>query len=583
MRKLLARDSLLVLDLTLPQLSDKMMGSVFLWDNVRMDGVIMSLEPMLDEEDLTLEEVENRVNAGAVDMSDVAAMFSGGLYFGYDSPEEAVQDCHATSQLEAYCRMMAGENVFISGPAGSGKSSIIKPFISTVEKMYPHIVIAKTGTTGVSALNVNGVTIHSFAGLMSSSFRGMGAMNLAMVDVLIIDEISMLPAYMFDRLNDYAQKARNSKLPFGGIQLILLGDFMQLPPVSSRDEEGSSDYPIVSKAWKNGNIRNLYMDKVHRATDPKLQKVLFEISRGKVSSESMSLLKSRMGENLKDPQKVYTTMFSRNKNIDAYNNKKLEELGNKIFSFDTKEGDNGFSPRQYLNPEDLKTVEKFMSQHRLVEPFRVSVGATVIFTSNTMQAPNGTVARVVSVNPDSIDVVDNKGTRLNVVRVVSVASKKVTSTVTDPKTGKKRTFRDEVELARFYQFPLRLGFAISVHKSQGQTYDGVVIDLRDVFMPGLGYVALSRVRALDDLVITGFKNLAVKVSERSLMISRFVKRDSLKNREEFVDKMSWYVSLMTDEEALNEVWEEKESRASRLNSHRTETIFSWPKFVGTSN
>ena len=450
-------------------------------------------------------------------------------FIGYDSIEEASKDCIASSQVEVMCRLLNRENLFISGPAGSGKTTIIKRFISMIDAVYNgNFNIAVTASTGLAASLIEGRTIHSWSGLGiydgvfdPKKIRQEDNINMykawdsiKYVDVLIIDEISMLHAYYLDNLDTLFKLVRNNDDPFGGVQVVFLGDFMQLPPVPPREpKEGANyDYAITSEAWKDADIHYCYMDKIHRAEDEDLKHLLKTIESSKVDEKSRATIYKCL-ENIRNPDKSYTTLFTTNKNVDKFNQERLDENSNPSVIYRAKK-----------NEGLAKNVERMMKSRNIPETIELKVGATVIITSNiydssmgtkTLLAANGSVGKVISLSPMLVVVRLNNGKHVSVHYTSNVETKKVSTVLPN---GKNIEI-DEIQ-ADVSQIPLKLGYAITVHKSQGQTFDGVEVDLSNCFTPGLGYVALSRVRSSDNLIITNFTEKSLEVNSSGKSVGR---------------------------------------------------------------
>lgn len=489
-------------------------------------------------------------------------------YIGYDSIEDALKEYKCTTQAEVLARLFSRENVFISGPAGSGKTTIVNRFIETIDAEYNgKFNIAVTASTGIAASLIGGQTIHSWAGLGidTAPFNSKKLPNqfwsrrdaLKYADVLIIDEISMLPAWLFEKLDATLKYARRNQKPFGGIQLVLLGDFLQLPPVSGRDDSDlNTDYAIKSESWKSADIRYCYMDKTHRATDPKLKYLLHKISTDAVDEKTEQLTHSRVGGySMKDPKKTYTTLFTTNKNVDTYNKAELDKNPNRLVKL------------RGITSGTAKNIEKLYKTNNILEEIELKVGATVMLTSNTRNEQSGILYANGSIGVIETFLGETPRVRFNDGTVVTIERKmyELTEKKKGPKLkGDSEDYFYEAPLASIKQFPLRLGYAITVHKSQGQTFDGVVVDLSKCFTPGLGYVALSRVRSLDDLVILDINEKAFEIDQRSKQITRFVKRRGLASREEFIEKMDEYEMLLSTSLGRAIFWDVSDSGQERM-------------------
>jgi len=484
-------------------------------------------------------------------------------YIGYENLDQALEEYKLNSQAEVLARLINRENVFISGPAGSGKTTIINRFQDIIDaQFHGKFEIALTASTGIAATLLGGVTIHSWAGLgidqevfdprNVSGQLAARRTQMRTTDVLVIDEISMLPAYLFTKLDAVLKWARMNDKPFGGIQLILTGDFLQLPPVSRPDDKVDTGYAITTQTWKEAEITCCYMDKTHRATDQNLKYLLAAIASGKAKEipKARDLVKSRSGgRDMMDPEKAYTTLFTTNQNVDKFN---LEELAkNKNIAVTSK-----MEFVKGSKEEIAKAVKKF----GVPAEFTYKVGATVMLTSNMVTAQgdmlaNGSIGVVKSVIHGIPRVHFNSGITISVEKKSYIDSKKLA--YKDPISGKE--VQIEVTVAEVKQLPLRLGYAITVHRSQGQTLDGVICDLSKVFTSGLGYVALSRVRSMDDLIITGWTDRAYNLDPLSRKIANYVKRQALKTREDFIAKREDYEMLLADEYVRIVMWDESES------------------------
>lgn len=491
-------------------------------------------------------------------------------FLGYDSIQEAIDDCHISSQVEVLSRLLNRENVFVSGPAGSGKTTVIKKFISIIDAQFEgRFSVAVTASTGIAATLIDGVTIHSWSGLgiydknynprdkedqdAPKLYRTWDSIKYT--DVLIIDEISMLPAYYLDNIDTLCKYVRRNNKPFGGIQVIFLGDFLQLPPVEPKDkrEDVNYGYSISSEAWKNADIKYCYMDKTHRASDKYLKYLLRKIETQKMDTNAHKIV-SICEKNVRDKDKTYTTLFTTNRNVDAYNLQELDKNPNKKYSLEFI--------RQYGAKDKVEKLKKLRNINDFID---IKVGATVIVTANcytedlsSIDVANGSVGKVLFINPNPesgyITIQLNDGSHKNIYRKSYELVKKENTV----DKNKKVVVVEHVE-AMIEQFPVKLGYAITVHKSQGQTFDGVEVDLSKCFTPGLGYVALSRVKEAKNLIIKNPNDNAFKIDEKSFKIAKFVKKEALQNRKDFINNVSNYELFLTLPYSLAVVWDESEA------------------------
>lgn len=468
-------------------------------------------------------------------------------YLGYASIDEAQNDCKASSQLEVFARLLNRENLFVSGIAGSGKSSIVTPFINYIRSEFPENTVAVVAPTGAAAANIGGSTLHRWAGIIHKGDEVLFTNKTAMseVDVLIIDEISMLPAYLFEGLDKALQVTKRVWKPFGGVQVILMGDFMQLPPVPTEDHD--SRFAMFSRSWKKLNPNYCFIEKARRATDERLHKVLSDITRGKVTDDTRALVESRVNIP-REKDKAYVNLFTTNRKIDSYNAKKLAEIQSPAKEFKAS--------HTVYNRDGKKAVEAELRKLDLGKPLELKVGCPVILTKNTYFGeelyPNGSVGTVEAMEGNLVMVHFNDGTTRPVTYVTSTVTKN--RKVNEKVRGKTKSVNVEEEIGEVSYLPLRLGYATSVHKSQGQTCDGVVADLNNIFTPGLGYVALSRVRNLDDLIISNLSEKVYDVDPASMKITKFVKHAALKSRLDFEANREDYNTLLTNSLARISVW-----------------------------
>lgn len=487
-------------------------------------------------------------------------------FFGTADLNESIAGAKFTSQAEAFARLLNRENVFISGLAGAGKTTVINKFIKYIDAAFDGaFLVSVTASTGVAAtLFENGRTLHSWAGWTPEISekpefdrrditKNTDKVNLMKyTDILIIDEISMIPAHLIVRLDAQLKHIRKSELPFGGIQLVLLGDFLQLPPVKNRHTNPELDmgFCINTEAWENANIKSLFLDRLHRATDTQLKKVIHAIINGKVDYEIEAMLKRRMGgKELEDPNKVYTNLFTTNASVDKYNLEELSKIPSTARTFYTK---------AYGAPDKIKQL---LQNSVTPERLELKVGAVVMLTKNNVGGSpnlvNGTIGKVTgfAMGSNYPIVQFNNGVRTEIGLVETALTEMKSEEVLINGVLKKYAYPNKV--ASIMQIPLKLAWAISVHKSQGQSFAGVSADLSNCFTPGLGYVALTRVSNLDDLVIRGMDKRVYKLDAKSLIASKKTRRDAVLNRRDFLKNMEMYEDMFL-ENSINRMitWDE---------------------------
>jgi len=382
-------------------------------------------------------------------------------------------------QQQALEYILQGKNIFITGGGGTGKTEFIKYYI----KHYKSKTTAVTSTTGTSAILIGGTTMYSYLGIG----LGKGTMrDLAQkvrkkkylrdrwinLQILIIDEISMLSAELFDKLEQVARIVRKNDKPFGGVQLILAGDFCQLPCIDSQN------FCFEAQSWKNTINHIIYLTEILRQSNPIFCKVLSKLRLGKKTGKVKKLINSRIGANLTNSFGIMPTkLFSHNTYVDELNKKAITTLASQ----------NGTEILEYERIEYLKKNRK-IKHFQAPKLLQLTKNCQVMLIHN-LDIPNKLVNGSRGIVTDFID--DKP-----VVRFMN---------------GQKRLIEyhiweleeNNMKLGTVEQLPLKPGYAFSIHKSQGATLDLVQVDLEEVFQPGMGYVALSRVKDLESLSITG--------------------------------------------------------------------------------
>lgn len=395
------------------------------------------------------------------------------------------------TQDQALSILKSGANVFLTGAPGAGKTYVLNRYVGFLEACG--IPVAVTASTGIAATHIHGMTIHSWSGIGIKNFLSArdlddiaanekASKRVRGAKVLVIDEISMLDGRVLDAVDQATRALRRDTSPFGGLQVVLVGDFFQLPPIAKNGE--TARFAFESSAWEALAPICCYLTEQHRQEDQTLLSMLSAIRENTAEEAYFEPLFERVGavlEEVREPTKLYT----HNIDVDRINAEKLSSLATagRVFAM-TGKGNRALREalvRNCLSPEALTLKE----------------GAVVICTKNNFEEGfvNGTLGVVKEFDADSgypvIETLSGK----------TIAIEPMDWTIEE--NGKP--------LASITQIPLRLAWAITVHKSQGMTLDAAVIDLSKTFEFGQGYVALSRVRSLTGLSLIGINGRAFMV------------------------------------------------------------------------
>ncbi len=434
------------------------------------------------------------------------------------------------TQSETLTILKTGKSVFVTGAAGSGKTFVINQYIKYLKSH--NISIGITASTGIAATHMGGVTIHSWSGIgISDSLsdyeieeiceKKYVRTKIEAARVLIIDEVSMLHHFRLDMIDRVLKKIKKNDKPFGGIQVVLCGDFFQLPPIS-RYGEPRSEFIYNANAWKNGRFTVCYLgDNYRQVNDPSLD-ILNEIRSGEVSEQSYELLMTRSvkrnsesgsididmdNKNDDNNECISTLLYTHNIDVDSINSGELKKMG-------------GYESCYEMTSKGKKPLVLSLKKSCLApEQLKLKKGARVICVKNNFEKGyvNGTLGVIVSCGY-GVDPVIQTGSTPDHPQGERITIEKASWAIED---GGKI-------LAEINQYPLRLAWAITVHKSQGMSLDSVEVDLSKSFEPGMGYVALSRVRTLAGLKILGINDTALRVNPLVLEYDRHLKDLSAK-------------------------------------------------------
>ncbi len=453
-------------------------------------------------------------------------------------------------QSEALDILKLGRNVFLTGPAGSGKTYVLNEYIQYLKS---HAVdVAVTASTGIASTHLGGMTIHSWSGLgVRSSLTDYDIEDLMerqylykrfdRTKVLIIDEVSMLHHYRLDLIEWICRQFKRSERPFGGMQVILCGDFFQLPPVT-RGDIVESEFAYKADSWQRADLTICHLSEQHRQKDNTYLSILNQIRENAVTKETIELLKSRFN---KDPESGIepTKLYTHNIDVDGINKQHLE-----LVSGNTKKYTMIWKGSSFI----ADSLKKSCLSPEILE---LKVGARVMFTKNHMEGGyvNGTLGVVTDFNTFGDPIVKTVGGQ---VFHVSAQSWKV------EEEGKVK--------AEISQLPLRLAWAITVHKSQGMSLDAMEVDLSKSFVRGMGYVALSRVRSLGGMKLLGFNDMSLEVDPEVLEYDREFREMSVDavedlkkmSRGEMLAKQNAYLKTIEPEEKVKIKRKEKEMKKS---------------------
>lgn len=392
-------------------------------------------------------------------------------------------------------------SVFLTGKAGTGKTTFLRNIVATCNKRF--VVVAPTG---VAAINAGGVTIHSFFQLPPSAYlptvkdfyneyslpqnahnlRRNKIRLLQSLDLLIIDEISMVRADLLDAIDDRLRQYRHNNKPFGGVQLLMVGDLYQLPPVVKDDEwqymkqAYASPFFFESKAFKQLNYISIELTHVYRQSESEFVEILNSIRNSQPNDNVLERLNSRYKPDFEpDNSEGYIRLTTHNAQADRINEAKLQQLEGKNFTFEAEIG--GTFPDYMYPTEESLTLKK---------------GAQVMFVRNDPDIEkkyfNGKIVTISDIDDNHIKVTDGD-TTFEVLPLVWENTKYI--------LNEESNEIEAVVEGTFKQMPLRLAWAITIHKSQGLTFDRAIIDAGRAFAFGQTYVALSRCRTLDGLVL----------------------------------------------------------------------------------
>ncbi|MGZ3768214.1 MAG: DEAD/DEAH box helicase [Bdellovibrio sp.] len=385
----------------------------------------------------------------------------------------------------------SGENVFLTGGAGSGKSFLIRHYMKGLDSKELPIL----ASTGAAAVLLGGRTFHSFFGLgimeggPDATYERVSKDNrllarLRKVEGVIIDEISMIPGQALMVAEALAQKARNSKLPWGGMRIIAVGDFAQLPPVTPH---GRRDWCFENPVWEQSGFQTVILSHNQRISENLFLDVLSDVRHGNVTERVRDFLNEHLQDH--DEDHPGTRLFPRKVNAENFNQKKLNELDEEEVTIDSV----------YYGSE--RHIDFLMKSSPVPPKLVLKLGCRVMFLQNDPQRRwvNGTRGLITDITADTITVKKDNGREVDVEKT-SFAMQDAEGNV----------------VASVMQFPLTLAYATTIHKSQGATLDDLWCDLSSLWEPGHAYVALSRLRTSDGLHLIGWNPRSIIVDKKVL-------------------------------------------------------------------
>lgn len=451
-------------------------------------------------------------------------------------------------QSSALDILKTGQNVFLTGSAGSGKTYTLNQYIDYLRAR--RVPVAVTASTGIAATHMSGTTIHSWSGigikdelserdLTNLSRKQFLADRLKDTAVLIIDEISMLHAKQLNLVSQVLKHVRKNDKAFGGIQVVVAGDFFQLPPIGSKGETNREKFAFMSEAWLDAKFHICYLSEQHRQVSEAanggldLDDILNQIRRQEVTFEAIAALEATFDQNVDIKR---TRLYTHNLNVNKINDTELAALSGEMKRFEA------------TSTGDSKLVDTLKKTVRTQDELILKVGAKVMFIKNNTElgVSNGTMGELIGFAAVKID--DNQDTTDALIAEDEADkdeesaksakgktkkdkdSDKKSSKAKKPATQKMPVVRlnsgreviaepeewiieDETGdvLASYEQVPLCLAWAITIHKSQGMTLEAAEIDLSRTFELGQGYVALSRLKSLAGLQLLGMNDMSLQL------------------------------------------------------------------------
>lgn len=368
------------------------------------------------------------------------------------------------------------DNVFVTGAAGSGKSFLMKTYLKG--KSTP--VLA---STGAAAIIIGGRTFHSFFGLgimeggvdatVERALKNKKLVKrLKSTDCVVIDEISMISGPTLRAAEAITRRCRGEEVPWGGMRIIVVGDFAQLPPVNPYSRQ--KEWAFLDEVWEKSCFKSVTLNKIMRTTDLEFLEVLNNVRDGKISERTKSFLDSRIHPN---PEGELTRLFAHRQDVERYNNEKLNQIDGPITSFKTT----------YVGKE--RDIDNFRKNSPIADVIQIKKDALVMLRQND---PEG---RWVNGSLGFIENISSEVLKIRLLTGIKISLAQADFTLLDA---------EGLPVVTATNFPISLAWAMTIHKAQGATLDRMLVDLRKVWEPGQAYVALSRARDPEGLFIEGW-------------------------------------------------------------------------------
>ena len=412
-------------------------------------------------------------------------------------------------QESAFNILKTGANVFLTGSPGTGKTFLLNKYINFLKQNQVNYAVV--APTGIAATHVGGSTINSFFGLGISNRFDEISIDAASskkyvyervknIKILVLDEVSMLSPELFGAIDGVLKNIKQTNKVFGGIQIVLCGDFFQLPPVQK--EKQVRKFVYHKDLWEALDLKICYLHKKFRQQKGEvLISILDEMRKGSVSEDSMKAFRGRYNKEPEGMPGKTTRLYTHNMDVESINKKELDVIKNEKEIF--------LAEKKGLK----KDIEKIFSTSMVLESLELKIDALVVFIKNNLQRGyiNGTMGKVVSFDKSTL----KPQVEIFSGRIIDV----------DVEEWTKETESGKVT-ALVKQIPLRLAWAMTIHKSQGMTLDSAEIDLSKTFERGQGYVALSRLKTLKNLKLLGLNQKALEVDPDVIRIDKIFQKKS---------------------------------------------------------